>query len=69
MKVKCPKCSAEADIGPNCDDLSDTRYKLKCPLLHDHLRAKGSDTNIECPRMRRARDAAIIKNRPRQYLI
>jgi hypothetical protein len=63
MKVKCSECQAETDIGPNCNDPSDTRYKSVCPLLHDHLVAKGGQgTNLECPRMRRVRDAAIIRH-------
>jgi hypothetical protein len=32
MKVKCPSCSAEQDLGPFCDNLKDRRYLVVCPM-------------------------------------
>ncbi len=63
MKVKCPACPGEIDLGPNCDDLSDTAYQLSCPALHEHLLEKGSAVDIECENMRIVRNAAILKFR------
>jgi hypothetical protein len=41
--VKCPWCAAEVDLGPTGEDLSDTRYKLTCPVLLVHLAARRHD--------------------------
>lgn len=32
-EVGCPKCPAEVDIGPNCDDVSDISWKLYCAKI------------------------------------
>ena len=63
MKVICPKCRATTNLGPNGGDLSDYHYKLECPVLRERRIAKGSDINIECLYMRRARDGVILKLR------
>jgi hypothetical protein len=63
MKVICPKCRATTNLGPSGADLSDTHYKLECPVLRERRIAKGSDIKIECLYMRRARDSAILKLR------
>ena len=63
MKVRCPECAEESDLGPNGLDDSDTSYRLRCP----HVRAVGaSDTNFDCPHMHRVRDAALRKAALRQ---
>lgn len=41
MKVACPNCPARADLGPAAKDLSDTAYKLLCPILREHQIQKG----------------------------
>ena len=62
--VTCPRCRAETDLGPTGDDLSDTGYRLTCPVLHRHLIGKGgSDVDIECRYMQQAIVGAIIKRR------
>ena len=63
MKVKCPNCPAEQDLGPFCEDLKDRRYLVACPVLDPHLIERHSDTNIECPHMRDARAAVILEYR------
>jgi hypothetical protein len=63
--VKCPGCSAEVDLGPNGQDLTDTRYKLSCPVLHVHLVARSLDTDLECPHMGPAKRVAVLQNRRR----
>ena len=63
MKVICPKCRATTNLGPNGGDLSDYHCKLECPVLRERRVAKGSDINIECLYMRRARDGVILKLR------
>ena len=64
MKIKCPQCPAEADLGPNGNDLSDTHYKLQCPVITKHLiDAGGSASDIDCPHMRSTRNATILKSR------
>jgi hypothetical protein len=63
MKVKCPNCPAEQELGPFCDDLRDRRYLVVCPVLDPHLIERHSDTNIECPHMRDARAAVILEHR------
>jgi hypothetical protein len=49
--VKCPRCAAEVDLGPTGEDLSDTRYKVICPVLLVHLTAASEVTDLECPHM------------------
>ena len=67
MIVKCPKCAAETDIGPEASDLSDIRYKLTCPEIHAQLAAAGgSKEELHCLYMRKARDAAILEFRHKQ---
>jgi hypothetical protein len=61
MKVMCSKCRATTNLEPKGGDLSDVHYKLVCPVLRERRLAKGSDINIECLYMRRARDNAILK--------
>jgi transposase-like protein len=56
--VKCPRCPAEA-VVKNGDDVSDTRYKLTCPDIHERLAMEGSAATPECPYMRPVRDAAL----------
>jgi hypothetical protein len=64
MKVKCPKCPVETDIGPDCDDVSDTGYKLVCPEIQRELIARGgTGIDLDCINMRTARDSAIRKYR------
>ena len=64
MKVKCPRCPAETDIGRDCNDVSDTRYKLLCPEIRDRLAAEGGTAlEFDCINMRTARDSAIRKYR------
>jgi hypothetical protein len=59
MKVKCPRCSGEVELGPDRSEL-DPAYKLKCPVLHTVLiKRAGDPTAIECPDMRGAITAAI----------
>ena len=45
MKVKCSECPAEADLRPNCDDLTEIFNtlldKVWRPVLHAHLAKKG----------------------------
>jgi hypothetical protein len=60
--VKCPWCAAEVDLGPTGEDLSDTRYKLTCPLLHVHLAAGGDVTDLECPHMGPAKGVVVLQS-------
>jgi hypothetical protein len=63
MKVNCPRCPAEMDVGRDCDDVSDTRYKLLCPEIRDRLAAEGGTAfEFDCINMRTARDSAIRKS-------
>jgi hypothetical protein len=63
--VKCPNCSAEQNIGSDCDDFSDRQYLLECPEIRSYVteeRSKDPDAaSIDCPHMHRARDAVIRK--------
>jgi hypothetical protein len=61
--VKCPWCAAEVDLGPTGEDLSDTRYKVVCPVLLVHMAARGSDPNLECPHMGPVKRVAVLRNR------
>ena len=55
-----PKCSPDTDIGLDCDDASDTRYKLECPEIRDRLMAEGGTAfELDYIHMRTARDSAI----------
>jgi hypothetical protein len=63
MKVKCPECPAETDLGPDCNDLTDLRYRFDCPVLLEHRLQKGADAGIGCSYMHRAIVAAILKFR------
>jgi hypothetical protein len=44
--VKCSNCSAEVDLGPTGQDLSDTRYKLSCPVLQIHLAERAATPTL-----------------------
>jgi len=64
MKVKCPNCSAVVDINADGTDALAGGYKLSCPVIREELIFKRALlTNLECPHMRDARDAAILKLR------
>jgi hypothetical protein len=64
MKLKCPKCPAEVEIGPNCDVVGDSSYKLKCPLIAKRLITRGgSSEELYCLNMVRVQDAAIRTHR------
>jgi len=63
MKVKCPNCRAEQDLGRNGDDLSDKLYLVQCPVIREHLIKNPGATEINCPHMRDARTAVIRKHR------
>ena len=60
MVLHCPKCGARSNLGPNADNLTDTRYRADCPVLFAELRAGGENIELECPHMRRARFDAFV---------
>jgi hypothetical protein len=63
MKLKCPKCSAEIDIGPNNDSDSDISWKVRCPVIEQRLQIiGGSGEKLICLDMVKVRDAAIQKH-------
>jgi hypothetical protein len=61
--VKCPWCAAEVDLGPTGEDLTDTRYKVICPVLAIHLAAGSEVTDLECPHMGPAKRVTVLRNR------
>lgn len=64
MKVTCTNCPAEADLGPNGEDVSDTAYKLLCPVLRDRRAQMGEhDIDLDCPYMQDARELAVSRHR------
>jgi hypothetical protein len=63
MKVRCPDCLVEADLGPRCDDLTDIRYRLQCPVIRA---ARGPEKIIDCPRFGPLILAAVLKSRRRR---
>jgi hypothetical protein len=61
--VKCPNCSAEQNIGSDCDDFSDRQYLLQCPEIRQYVTEQPSQdpgaATIDCPHMARARDVTV----------
>jgi hypothetical protein len=63
--LMCPICPAEVDLGPVGEDLSDTRYKLDCPVLRKRLAVQGPDADLECPHIGSAKRVAVLQSRRR----
>jgi hypothetical protein len=61
--VHCPNCGAQANLGPNADNLGDNRYRAECPVLFAELRGGRENIDFECPHMQRVRFDEFVKIR------
>ena len=64
-KIRCPECFEPTEVGLD-GDLTGDHYKLSCPVVLLELAMRsGQAESIDCPHMRKARAAAILKLRQR----
>jgi hypothetical protein len=61
--VKCPECPSTAIVNDG-NDVSDTAYRLKCPVLHNVLIQRGgAAADIDCPHLAPLIRFALLKLR------
>jgi hypothetical protein len=71
MIVKCPNCSAVADVSADGTDALAGGYKLSCPVIREELMSIRTALlrDLECPYMRDVRYAEIKKLRQQLLLV